>query len=211
MLIVRKTDAGAYVELASSDPILEQVDVTYAVPKEVLEDGEVLASTVPTASTAVLRHDWDWARAADAETLAGLGYWRLNQVDAPPGKRQIGYTIEDQDGAPVLVPEYEDLPAPPPVPATIPDISFRQFVEQAFVDGKVSELEADAMADGRIMPATIAAVYEGLPEEQKPSARFTWKLMQTIQRNHPLTVLVSAAFGMDDAATDAFFRAAAQR
>lgn len=211
MLIVRKTDAGTYVELASSDPLLEQIATTAEVRKLTLEDGEVIESYFTVETTTVLRHDWDWARAADADVLAALRYWRLNQVDAPPGKRQVGYTIEDQDGAPILVPEYEDLPdAPPPPAPTIPSISFRQFLLQARADGLIDDVEALAAAESRAMPAAIAAVIESLPADQQIAAKITWLTMTQLDRDTPLTALVSAALGKDDAATDDFFRAAAR-
>jgi len=206
MLIVRKTNAGTYVELGPDDSLFELVSTTANVLKEELNDGQIVRSTIPVQTTIVDRHDWNWARQTDDETLASLGYWKLNQIDAPPGKRQIDYTIEDDNGVPILVPEYEDIPETPEPTPPIKPISFRQFILQLLADGKITADEAIAAAENRTMPATISAVFSSLPQEQQVPARITWATMGQVDRINPLTDLVAAAHQMDTEATDLFFR-----
>lgn len=213
MLIVRKAAAGGYVELSPGQLLLERVPTTADVRSLDIVDGDVVVSTFQVDTMTVLHLGWDWARTADPEHLRRLGYWRLQHADAPAGKRQTSYTIEDRDGAPVLVPEYEDIPAPPapqpaPPPPRVPSISFRQFLLEALAEGRVKDTEALGAATTREIPKALRVVFDKLPDEAQVPALITWATMAGLDRDDTMTGLFAAAYQMDDDATDTFFRAA---
>lgn len=100
-----------------------------------------------------------------------------------------------------------NVPDPDPaIVAPIPDITTRQFLIQAAAQGLITAEEAVAAAETNAIPATIQAVFESLPSEQQIAARITWAKMTIIGREEPLVVLAAAAFNLNGAQTDQFFR-----
>lgn len=100
----------------------------------------------------------------------------------------------------------EPYEAPPdPVPVSISD---RQFFQQLAIEGVITEAEALA-ANAAMIPASLLAIIESLPDEQQFPAKMIVSGATVFERNHPLTEAIGAAQGMNGAQIDAFFRSAA--
>lgn len=94
---------------------------------------------------------------------------------------------------------------PPPVPSSVSD---RQFFQALALGGMISEAEALAAVQTGALPAPIAAIVDGLPDQF--GARMLLSGATTFERGHPLTDALAAALGYSPAQTDDLFRAAAR-
>lgn len=96
---------------------------------------------------------------------------------------------------------------PPPVPEWISD---RQFFQQLAIIKLISEAEAeDAVASG-VIPSSLAELVELLPEQARHPTRMLLKGATVFQRQHEMTDTIAWLYGLDGAAVDAIFRAAAE-
>jgi len=94
--------------------------------------------------------------------------------------------------------------------ATMPPVSDRQFFQQLALMGHITEAEAlDAVGPG-ILPASMLALIEMLPEEHRFSTRIILTGATSFERGHPLTAVLGGMFGMDDLALDELWQAARQ-
>lgn len=106
-----------------------------------------------------------------------------------------------------IVAPYVAPPAPPiPVPS---EISARQFLIAAGVNGIISQDEAVEAATAGTVPPAIQAVFDTLSGDEKFAAQITWAKMTTIPRADPLVTAVGAAFSMTSDQLDAFYIQAA--
>jgi hypothetical protein len=93
---------------------------------------------------------------------------------------------------------------PPPVPDSVSD---RQFFQALALAGLISQAEALAAVQTGALPAPIAAIVDGLPDQF--GARMLLSGATTFERAHPLTDALGGALGYSPAQTDELFRAAA--
>jgi hypothetical protein len=56
----------------------------------------------------------------------------------------------------------------------------------------------------------VAAAIDGMSEPDKTAAAITWEYSQSVQRQNPFVLTLGAALGLDSAALDALFVAAAE-
>lgn len=97
----------------------------------------------------------------------------------------------------------EPAPAPEPVPALISD---RQFFQQLAVMGLITEAEAlDAVGPG-ILPASMLALINMLPQEQRFSTKIILTGATAFERSHPLTPVLGGMYGLDSDALDDVWR-----
>lgn len=106
------------------------------------------------------------------------------------------------DARGIVIGEY--VPPPPPVPSSVSD---RQFFQALALGGMISEAEALAAVQTGALPAPIAAIVDGLPDQF--GARMLLSGATTFERGHPLTDALAAALGYSPVQTDDLFRAAA--
>ena len=93
-----------------------------------------------------------------------------------------------------------------PVPASI---SFRQFYQQLYVLGIITDVELIAAVKSNDMPAALAALVNAMPAEQKLQAQILIYGGTEIVRSHDMTAAIIDAFGWTAEQGDDFFRAAA--
>lgn len=93
----------------------------------------------------------------------------------------------------------------------IPDeISDRQFFQQMAIEGRINQQEAlDAVGSG-VIPASMAALVEQLPQSQRFAARMLIRGATTFRRTHPVTELIGQLYGMTGEQIDTTWRAAAK-
>ena len=91
----------------------------------------------------------------------------------------------------------------------IPDISDRQFFQQAAIMGLITREEALAAVKTGAIPAALSAVVNTIPDaDAKFAAEMLLSGATTFQRHHPFTEAVGAAMGMTSEQVDQFFLAA---
>lgn len=99
---------------------------------------------------------------------------------------------------------------PPPPPPVIPDISDRQFFQQANVAGFITQAEALAAVQTGTIPAALQVILDTIPDEnQKFGATMVLAGATVFERNHPLTISIGTAMGMNAEQINAFFTSAA--
>lgn len=100
----------------------------------------------------------------------------------------IGWTYDSKTG-------FAAPPAPPAPQAIVPSrVTMRQARLALRADGKL---------------AAVGTAIKALPSPQKEDAQIEWDYATTVERSSPVVALLSAALGLDDAALDALFTAAA--
>jgi hypothetical protein len=115
--------------------------------------------------------------------------------------------------APSLGVEYDghvlevwEMDAPPP---DIPDVSDRQFFQQAAVAGIITQAEALAAVQTGTIPPVLQAVVDGIADaDEKFAAQMILSGATVFHRNAPLTASLGAAFGWTPEQIDSFFLAA---
>ena len=123
----------------------------------------------------------------------------LLQFEMPPHPDWVLMTDE----------EVADADAPKALPPP-QEISDRQFFQQLAIMGLITEAEAlDAVGPG-ILPASMLALIDQLPADQRFPAKITLTGATTFRRDHPLTPVLGGMYGLDDAALDALWAAGAQ-
>ena len=110
--------------------------------------------------------------------------------------------VIDEDGisrtsmlASALPSETVIEPADPPPPIIISSVTMRQARLALLAAGKLGQ---------------VAAAIASLPSPAKEQAQIEWEYSITVERNRPFVLQLGAALGLDDAALDALFTAAAQ-
>ena len=87
-------------------------------------------------------------------------------------------------------------PADPPPPPGVPQaVTMRQARLALLAAGKLSQ---------------VATAIAAMPSPAKEQAAIEWEYSTEVQRNRPFVLQLGAALGLDDAALDALFTAAAQ-
>jgi len=93
-----------------------------------------------------------------------------------------------------------------PPPASIPqEVSRRQFLQAAAMQGVITEIEAEALVVGVEIPARVASAIATLPEEQCFPARMLIKGAATFVRSHPILPAFATAMGKSSTDLDALF------
>ena len=113
----------------------------------------------------------------------------LHWVAAPVGTTLDGHAY---DPATQTVVVYDPGPEPESVPT---EVTMRQARLALLGAGKLAQVEA-----------AIAS----MPEPQKKAASIEWEYSNALQRSNPFVTQLGAALGLDDAAIDALFVAAAK-
>ena len=142
----------------------------------------------------------------DAHIIDARGvYLRTEQVD-PMGAQPAGAIYANVPpkesgktrlwrGEWVQVPDADVPPVPEPPPPAVPTaVTMRQ--------ARLALLGAGALAG-------VEAAINALPSPQKEAARIEWEYATEVQRSSGLVPMMGAALGLDDAALDALFIAAA--
>lgn len=151
-------------------------------------------------ASGLIVNTWNGSAPPDGwEPPTGHGY-----ADAPDWA-QVGHSWSN--GALVIPPPPE--PGPDPVP---PEISDVQFALEWAARGVITRAEALEFVRTGTIPAAFQAALDAIPDAD---ARFAAEMRVSgstvYRRSHPDTIALSTAFGLDAAATDQFFRDAAQR
>ena len=87
------------------------------------------------------------------------------------------------------------LPADPAPPVIISSVTMRQARLALLAAGKLGQ---------------VATAIASLPSPAKEQAQIEWEYSTEVQRHRPFVLQLGAALGLDDAALDALFTAAAQ-
>lgn len=140
------------------------------------------------------------AALAEAETATARA-----QTERDTVIRQRDTAIRERDEARAALAEMQAEAAPPPALISRP-----QCAAELFARGMITADEMVAMASTAMPPALIDTVFAAMPAAEVPFARAKFAEMQ-YRRDDPLLAAVLKAVGADDAATDAFFKAAAAR
>lgn len=101
------------------------------------------------------------------------------------------------------------VPPPPPAqpPAPVPaSISRLQLILGMTAAGLITPAEGVAAASGTAIPASVEAVFAGLPATEATAARIRWFAMTEVERANPLVAAVAIAAGKSAAEMDQFFR-----
>ena len=94
--------------------------------------------------------------------------------------------------------------APPPEP--VPEaVTPRQLVLGLLHDGHLTAAEAEAWTQGTL-PAGIETALATLPVAEAVDARISLRTLREARRDDPLTAILAAVHGLDDAAVDDAFR-----
>lgn len=104
---------------------------------------------------------------------------------------------------------FEYVPDFSPAPLAAADVilTLRQFIlaltlsDPAFITNE----EAIAFASDKTVPASIQAVFDGLPVEYRVPAVLTFKTMQNVPRNDPLVAAAGQSWGLTTEQLDQFF------
>ncbi len=94
---------------------------------------------------------------------------------------------------------------PEPVPEKISD---RQFFQQMAIDGHITQEEAEEAVGPGTIPATMAALLEMIPEEQRWPARMLIRGATEFLRHDPVTILIGQLYGFTDEQVDEIWRKA---
>lgn len=95
-------------------------------------------------------------------------------------------------------------PYAPPAPL-MPTITRRQMLLALAAAGLITGAEALAAATTGAVPASIDAVFAGLPDADALAARITWATMSIAERAHPLIAALIAASLATAEQVDALF------
>lgn len=196
-------------EDGSTAPLIANPDWSLAPRMIESDDGEV---TDPRWIA------WDDAQAvisgASAPVLA-VADWRAAEPDGAQHETDAADAVEAEGAGweaarAAALAELDRLAAlpldhdPRPVP---PEISDRQFFQALALAGLISQAEALAAVQTGALPAPIAAIVDGLPDQF--GARMLLSGATTFERANPLTDALGGALGYSPAQTDELFRAAA--
>jgi len=116
-------------------------------------------------------------------------------LQLPPGLSSIGPNLAravmgEWMGDPSLVPQQ---------------ITIRQFLIGASMEGIITREEAKAAASTGAVPAFVQTVFDGMPTDEGFVAEMTWRAMVVVERRNPLLALLGGMLGMDEDAMDAAF------
>jgi hypothetical protein len=150
--------------------------------KLILADAVICA-----ASEEVFEEPWGY-RTSDGHFPYVSGVTGVVEVELPAGFRPADWRWED--GGLVYAPQ----PVPPELVVIPPMVSMRQ--------ARLALLQAGRLAD---VDAAIAA----LPSPAKEAAQIEWEYAIEVKRDSQLVTQLAPALGLDDAALDALFIAAA--
>lgn len=90
-----------------------------------------------------------------------------------------------------------------PVPRTI---TRRQFAHGLWKQGLATLAEVKAFVKRGEFPASLQALVDGLPVEQRDDAEILIAGAVIFERDHPLTAALAASFGWTSQQTDDFWR-----
>jgi hypothetical protein len=96
----------------------------------------------------------------------------------------------------------------PPVPMAIPDISRRQFYQQAAIAKFITQDEAIGVISTGSMPSELQNIIDNLPAEERFNAQMLLLGAQTFQYNNKLTATIGAAFNQTEEQMQTFFNLA---
>ncbi len=155
--------------------------------------------------------NWYWIVAGDASQVYASALAAYVATDDPD------FTVWCEDGnLPTKIASEAELGdvlkaagVASPLAKVFPTLTIRQFIIALAQAGFITPAEALAAATVRTIPAAIAAVFSGLPADQKLGAEITFGLMTQVSRNEPLVAACAASMGLTDAQVDAFFTNAA--
>ena len=88
------------------------------------------------------------------------------------------------------------------------EISDRQFFQQMAIDGHITQEEAEEAVGPGTIPATMAALLEMIPEEQRWPARMLIRGATEFLRHDPVTILIGQLYGFTDEQVDEIWRKA---
>lgn len=88
-------------------------------------------------------------------------------------------------------------------------ITFRQFYQQLYVLGIITEAELLAAVKSNDMPSALEALVDALPSAQQLPAKVLIYGGTSILREHPISQAIMTAFGWNAEQGDDFFIAAA--
>lgn len=95
---------------------------------------------------------------------------------------------------------------PPKPPVIIPEISDRQFFQQAAIQGMITQEEALAAVQTGSIPANLQSIVDTIQNEsEKFAATMILSGATTFNRNHPLTETIGDYLGMTSDQIDSFF------
>lgn len=112
----------------------------------------------------------------------------------------------DADGRPVLADAPVAAPAETAVPAAV---SRRQFALALLATDYCTQAEALAYSRVGELPAALAALLVGLPDESRWAAELALIGATRLERAHPLVAQLAALSGWGETEVDDFFRLAA--
>lgn len=119
--------------------------------------------------------------------------------------REYGEPFSGIENGKHVIRKVDPATLPEPVPGSISD---RQFFQQLAALKLITEQEAeDAVASG-VMPASLAALVDMLPEENRHPARMLLKGATIFERNHPMTEIIAQLYGFTSDEVDNLFREA---
>jgi hypothetical protein len=116
------------------------------------------------------------------------------------------YFVDAIGGAPSDDDIRAALNPPPPLPSQISD---RQFFQQLAIAGAISQAEALAAVKTGVIPASLQAVIDALPPDEKFNAEMLLSGATVFARAHPMTEALRAAMGWTSEQTDELWRTAA--
>lgn len=96
---------------------------------------------------------------------------------------------------------------PPRVAPPIPNVSRRQFFQQAAIEGIITENEAIAAVTTGALPSSIMAFINTLPTGQQFGAKMLFSVNE-FSRSSPMANAFGQTLGMTSEQIDAFFDAA---
>ena len=137
----------------------------------------------------------------------GAPYWHANlttPLNLPalidPADWGRWFILDDQGqirapNTPARIPAGWTPPAPPSPPAVPSSVTMRQARLALLSIGKL---------------ATVTTAINSLPSPHKEAAQIEWEYSATVERHRPFVAMLAPALGLDDAALDALFMAAAK-
>jgi hypothetical protein len=158
---------------------------------------QIVGYRLRNVATDAIVQSWGgvWGQCPGVPTLLMLP--NGDSVCAPSvGETYAGHLLEQWMMAP-----------PPPI---IPDVSDRQFFQQAAMQGIITQAEALAAVQTGTIPPVLQAVVDGIENaDEKFAAQMILSGATIFQRDAPLTASLGAAFGWTPEQIDSFFLAAA--
>ena len=114
-------------------------------------------------------------------------HWLVDGAVLPMTVAGAGTVLDVQAG---------DFPPPPPPPPTVPSsVTMRQARLALLAAGKLS---------------AVAPAIAAMPSPAKEQAQIEWEYSITVERQRPFVLQLGPALGLDSAALDALFIAAAK-